>query len=39
MLGYQASQRGGTVQVEVSGERVIFGGEGIVFAWGEIAAG
>jgi predicted PhzF superfamily epimerase YddE/YHI9 len=37
MVGYQASRRGGTVQVEVCGERVILGGEGIVSARGEIA--
>jgi predicted PhzF superfamily epimerase YddE/YHI9 len=38
MVGYQASARGGVVFVEVHGERVILGGEGVIFATGEIAA-
>lgn len=37
MVGYQASSRGGIVHVEVRGERVILGGEGVIFASGEIA--
>jgi predicted PhzF superfamily epimerase YddE/YHI9 len=37
MVGYQASARGGTVQVELRGERVMLGGEGVVFARGNIA--
>jgi len=37
MLGYQASSRGGVVQVELRGERVMLGGEGVVFAKGDIA--
>ncbi len=39
MIGYQASARGGTVQVEVQGERVLLGGEGVIFAEGELTAG
>lgn len=38
MVGYQASARSGVVFVEVRGERVILGGEGVIFATGEIAA-
>ena len=34
MVGYQASSRGGVVQVALRGERVILGGKGIVFARG-----
>jgi predicted PhzF superfamily epimerase YddE/YHI9 len=37
MLGYQASSRGGVVQVELRCERVVLGGEGVVFAKGDIA--
>lgn len=37
MVGYQASARGGTVHVEVRGERVMLGGEGVIFAEGELA--
>ena len=37
MVGYQASSRGGVVQVEVRGDRVMLGGEGVVFARGHIA--
>jgi predicted PhzF superfamily epimerase YddE/YHI9 len=37
MIGYQASARGGVVSVEVRGQRVILGGEGVIFASGEIA--
>ena len=38
MVAYQASARGGVVFVEVRGERVILGGEGVIFATGELAA-
>lgn len=38
MVGRQASPRGGTVYVEVRGERVILGGDGVVFASGELTA-
>lgn len=38
MVGYQASARGGTVSVELRGDRVALGGEGVVFASGEIEA-
>jgi PhzF family phenazine biosynthesis protein len=38
MVGYQASRRGGIVGVEVLGDRVILGGEGVIFATGEIVA-
>jgi len=37
MVGYQASTRGGIVHVEVRGQRVIPGGEGVIFAEGELA--
>jgi len=37
MIGYQASPRGGTVHVETRGERVILGGEAVVFSAGEFA--
>ena len=37
MVGYQASSRGGVVQVELRGDRVILGGQGVVFARGQIA--
>lgn len=36
MLAYQASARGGIVHVEVHGERVVLGGEGVIFATGEL---
>ena len=36
MVGYQASSRGGVVQVELRGERVILGGKGVVFARGNL---
>lgn len=39
MVGYQASARGGVVQVEVRGERVLLDGEGVVFASGNIEGG
>ena len=32
MVGFLASPRGGIVHVEVRGERVILGGEGVIFA-------
>jgi predicted PhzF superfamily epimerase YddE/YHI9 len=35
-MAYQASARGGVIQVEVSGERVLLGGEAVLFAQGEI---
>jgi predicted PhzF superfamily epimerase YddE/YHI9 len=38
MVGYQASSRGGAVEVELVGERVKLGGEGVVFARGNIVA-
>ena len=38
MVGYQASARSGVVSVEVRGERVMLGGEGVIFASGEIMA-
>jgi PhzF family phenazine biosynthesis protein len=37
LAGYQASSRGGVVQVELRGERVLIGGQGIVFSRGVIA--
>lgn len=37
MVGYQASSRGGVVEVALRGERVILGGKGIVFARGSFA--
>ena len=37
MIGHQVSARSGVVHVEVRGQRVILGGEGVVFATGEIA--
>ena len=37
MVGYQASARGGIVHVELRGQRVILGGEGVIFAEGELA--
>lgn len=36
MVGYQASARGGVVHVEVRGERIMLGGEGVIFAEGEL---
>ena len=39
MVGYQASPRGGTVHVELRGQRVTLGGEGVIFAMGEIVVG
>lgn len=38
LIGYQASARSGIVSVEVKGERVMLGGEGVVFSTGEILA-
>jgi hypothetical protein len=37
MVGHQVSPRGGVVFVEVRGERVTLGGEGVLFATGEMA--
>jgi hypothetical protein len=34
----KASARGGVVFVEVRGDRVMLGGEGVIFATGEIVA-
>lgn len=39
MVGYQASPRGGTVQVEVRGDRVFLGGEAVIVAQGELLVG
>jgi PhzF family phenazine biosynthesis protein len=39
LIGYQASARGGIVHVEVRGERVVLGGEGVVVAEGELTVG
>jgi len=39
LIGYQASARGGIVHVEVRGERVLLGGEGIIVAEGELTIG
>lgn len=39
MTGYQASARGGIVHVEVRGERVLLGGEGVIVAQGELLVG
>lgn len=36
LVGYQASSRGGVVHVEVRGDRVILGGEGVIVAQGEL---
>jgi predicted PhzF superfamily epimerase YddE/YHI9 len=36
MVGFQASARTGVVFVEVRGERVMLGGEGVIFATGEM---
>ncbi len=36
MVGFQASQRGGVVEVQLRSDRVVLGGKGIVFARGEI---
>lgn len=39
MVGYQASARGGVVQVELRGERVLLGGEGVIVAEGDLLVG
>jgi len=39
LLGFQASQRGGTVRVHVNGDRVILGGQAWTTVAGEIAVG
>jgi predicted PhzF superfamily epimerase YddE/YHI9 len=36
MVGYQASERGGTVHVELKGDRVILGGQAVVVMKGEL---
>jgi predicted PhzF superfamily epimerase YddE/YHI9 len=36
MTGYQASARGGVVQVELRGDRVILGGAAVIVAEGEL---
>ncbi|MCA9070476.1 MAG: PhzF family phenazine biosynthesis protein, partial [Planctomycetaceae bacterium] len=38
LVGYQASARSGIVYVETKGERVMLGGEGVIFSSGEIWA-
>lgn len=37
LVGYQASARGGIVHVEIRGQRVMLGGDGVIFATGEMA--
>jgi PhzF family phenazine biosynthesis protein len=37
MIGYQASARGGIVHVEAHRDRVLLGGEGVIFATGVLA--
>ena len=39
MVGYQASPRGGTVNVQVLGDRVILGGGAVIVARGELLVG
>ncbi len=39
MVGYQASKRGGTVQVEVRGDRVILSCQAVIVAQGELLVG
>ena len=39
MTAYQASERGGVVQVRVAGDRVILGGSAVTIARGELAIG
>lgn len=38
MTGHQVSARSGIIFVEVRGDRVMLGGEGVIFAFGEFAA-
>ena len=38
MVGFQASPTGGTVHVEVRGDRVILGGGAVIVARGELSA-
>jgi predicted PhzF superfamily epimerase YddE/YHI9 len=38
MTAYQASSRGGVVQVELRGDRIMLGGKGIIFARGDISS-
>ena len=37
--GHQVSSRGGIIHVEVRGERVMLGGESVLFASGEMWCG
>jgi PhzF family phenazine biosynthesis protein len=39
MVGFQASQRGGMVNVELKGDRVILGGEAVLVMKGELVVG
>jgi predicted PhzF superfamily epimerase YddE/YHI9 len=39
MVGYQASARGGIVQIEVRGSRIVLGGEAVIVAQGELLVG
>ena len=39
MVGYQASARGGTVEVKVQGDRVFLGGEAVIVAHGRLLVG
>lgn len=39
MTGYQASARGGVVHVELRGDRVLLGGEGVIVAEGNLLVG
>ena len=39
LIGHQVSPRGGVVHVEVRGERVLLGGEGVIVAEGELLVG
>ncbi len=36
MIGYQASPRGGTVRVELKGDRVLLGGQAVTTLRGEL---
>jgi PhzF family phenazine biosynthesis protein len=38
LVGYQASRRGGIVEVEARGERVLLGGRAVIIAQGELLA-
>lgn len=39
LIGYQASVRGGVVHVELRGDRVLLGGEGVIVAEGNLLVG